>query len=99
MSAFSGGLFFAVGILHLMPEADESYEKYYEENLLNDEEHFPWPSLIVTITFALILFIEKIGPTHQHIEHDHANKKKSHSVFTIYTIIRKKMRFKLQINF
>lgn len=30
-NAFSGGLFFAVGILHLLPEAAENFNDYYEE--------------------------------------------------------------------
>lgn len=30
-NGFSGGLFLAVGILHLLPEAAENFENYYEE--------------------------------------------------------------------
>lgn len=28
-SAFAGGLFLAVGLLHLLPEANENFENYY----------------------------------------------------------------------
>ena len=28
---FSGGLFLSVGLLHLLPEANERFEDYYEE--------------------------------------------------------------------
>jgi zinc transporter 1/2/3 len=29
--AFSGGLFLAVGLVHLLPEANEHFENYYKE--------------------------------------------------------------------
>jgi len=29
--AFSGGLFLCVGLLHLLPEANENFNEYYEE--------------------------------------------------------------------
>ena len=29
-SAFSGGLFLAVGLIHLIPEAQEDFDSYYE---------------------------------------------------------------------
>jgi solute carrier family 39 (zinc transporter), member 1/2/3 len=64
--AFSGGLFLGIGLIHLLPESNESFENYYKENdppLNPDEEeseHFPWAFFIATLAFALILFIEKI---------------------------------------
>lgn len=30
-NSFSGGLFLAVGLLHLLPEAAENFEDYYTE--------------------------------------------------------------------
>lgn len=30
-SAFAGGLFLAVGLLHLLPEANENFNNYFEE--------------------------------------------------------------------
>lgn len=30
-AAFSGGLFLAVGMVHLLPEAEENFEEYYSE--------------------------------------------------------------------
>lgn len=30
-NAFSGGLFLAVGILHLLPEAAENFDNYYKD--------------------------------------------------------------------
>lgn len=87
--AFSGGLFLGIGLIHLLPESNESFENYYKEKedpLQEDEvEHFPWAFLISTLAFALILFIEKIltagwgediphGHSHGHDhENDHEN--------------------------
>jgi zinc transporter 1/2/3 len=28
--SFSGGLFLAVGLLHILPEANENFEKYFK---------------------------------------------------------------------
>lgn len=67
-SAFSGGLFLAVGIIHLLPEAHENFEESYEDK---ETEHFPWAFTISIMSFALILFIEKILTDHH--EHNHRN--------------------------
>lgn len=78
-SAFAGGLFLAVGILHLLPEANEHFEDYYKEKSDNEEEHFPWSFFITVCSFALILFIEKIATdhSHSHDEHGHSMLKQS----------------------
>jgi len=62
-SAFSGGLFLAVGVLHLMPEANEDIENSFEPD---SGEHFPWTFFITVLSFALILFIEKVAIIHKH---------------------------------
>jgi len=75
-SAFAGGLFLAVGLLHLMPEANENFETYYEDTDSpedSDEEHFPWSFFITTLSFALILFIEKIATNHSHSHDEHGH--------------------------
>lgn len=80
-SAFAGGLFLAVGILHLLPEANEHFEDYYKANEAtdgedasdDDEEHFPWSFFITVCSFALILFIEKIATDHTHSHDDHSH--------------------------
>lgn len=74
-NGFSGGLFLCVGLLHLLPEANENFEDYFEEKDAEahengvkhgdeEEEHFPWAFLITVLSFALILFIEKISTNH-----------------------------------
>ncbi|CAD8111030.1 unnamed protein product [Paramecium primaurelia] len=66
MGAFSGGLFLAVGLVHLLPEAAENFEQSFDD----DEEHFPFAYAISILSFALILFIEKIITDHHH-DHGH----------------------------
>jgi len=70
-SAFSGGLFLAVGILHLLPEASESFEKYYATQPPIKGDRFPWSNFICVACFALILFIEKVLFASFTADHDH----------------------------
>ena len=65
-SAFSGGLFLSVGLCHLLPEANEKFERSFED----EQDHYPFAYLITILSFALILFIEKIA-TDSHSHHDH----------------------------
>ena len=68
-SAFSGGLFLAVGVIHLLPESNEKFESYFN----HEDGKFPWAFAITIMSFALILFIEKVATDH----HDHDNHKAS----------------------
>lgn len=61
-SAFAGGLFLSVGLLHLLPEAAASFDKYFEY-----EEKFPYAYLLVVVSFSVILFIEKIITPQVHV--------------------------------
>jgi len=70
-SAFSGGLFLAVGILHLLPEANEKFEDYYKTQPPIKGDRFPWSNFICVACFALILFIEKVLFASFTGEHDH----------------------------
>lgn len=92
-SAFAGGLFLSVGLLHLLPEANENIQASFQTSSANDDEeqsedgnddandddeHFPWAFFITGCSFALILFIEKIATDHHHAdEHGHSMIKKS----------------------
>jgi zinc transporter 1/2/3 len=71
-AAFSGGLFLSVGILHILPEASENFTDYFDD----DKEHFPFAFFITVMSFALILYIEKIAVDHHHVHtednHNHA---------------------------
>jgi len=72
-SAFSGGLFLGVGILHLLPEAAESFEKGLDTE-------FPWANFICVVCFAFILFIEKVVfASFIHHDHGHGHDEDGHA--------------------
>lgn len=73
MGAFSGGLFLAVGLVHLLPEAVDNFEETFDDN----DEHFPYANVIAIASFALILFIEKVITDHHH---DHGHEHDDHKV-------------------
>ncbi|KAL4505219.1 hypothetical protein ABPG72_016286 [Tetrahymena utriculariae] len=68
-SAFSGGLFISIGLIHIIPEASEDFDKYF-----NSVEHFPFQMFIAVISFSCVLLIEKvIGESFTHHHHHHSN--------------------------
>ncbi|KAL4505217.1 hypothetical protein ABPG72_016284 [Tetrahymena utriculariae] len=67
-SAFSGGLFLSIGLIHILPEAGTDFDNYYDSS----EEHFPFQMFIAVISFSFVLFIEKvIGEKFAHHHHHH----------------------------
>lgn len=57
MNAFSGGVFIAVAIIHVLPEAVEDYTSGYKP----EEEHkFPLPYFLVFCGYTLILILDKV---------------------------------------
>jgi zinc transporter 1/2/3 len=54
-NAFSGGLFLSAGLIHILPEAQASMEKFNK-----GKESFPWPFFAATASFSLVLFIDKV---------------------------------------
>lgn len=54
-NAFSGGLFLAAAIVHIMPETTHAFE--VEEG---EKESFPWPYFAAVCSYSLILFIDKV---------------------------------------
>ena len=76
MGAFSGGLFLAVGLVHLLPEAAANFEESYDKD--DDSEHFPYAYVISIASFSLILFIEKIVTDHHHSNDDHHHHSDAH---------------------
>ena len=69
-NAFTGGIFLAIALLHILPEASETYadlkssedEHVHEVAHGGDEEDkvFPLPFLLVFVGYALILTIDKV---------------------------------------
>ena len=73
-NAFSGGVFLALAIMHILPEVSDTYdewkgedshEEHEEEHEGEHEEHdhdhsFSLPFFLVFVGYALILFIDKV---------------------------------------
>lgn len=65
-NAFSGGLFLAAGICHILPEANEQVTEYL------GKEAFPWAFFSATMSFSLVLLIDKVvfKTSHSHGDDD-----------------------------
>ncbi|CAD8085532.1 unnamed protein product [Paramecium primaurelia] len=73
--AFSGGLFLSVGIIHLLPESMKQFHLNYKSQEIESFEEFPYACLITVLSFALILYIEKIAFIHDHtIDENHSHQ-------------------------
>jgi zinc transporter 1/2/3 len=81
-NAFSGGVFLAIALMHIMPEQVNNYNELWEENHPSSEDEdndpFPMPFLLLVIGYTLILSIDKVifdthdilGDEHGHAVHD-----------------------------
>ena len=66
-NAFSGGLFLGIGLFHILPEASEKFEE--EEKL----EGIPLAYFLAFLSYALILFVEKVLSNSHALMHDNHN--------------------------
>jgi len=85
--ALATGSIIGASFLHLLPEAEESFDRYYDH-----DEHFPFAHLVTCIVFLFCLMIDSISDHHQqtlpgyqyenildahdhipHVPHDHAS--------------------------
>lgn len=63
-NCFAGGLFIAIGLIHILPEAtealngDDDHEKV--EHGGHDHGSFPWSYLLCLMSFSFVLLIDKI---------------------------------------
>ena len=57
---FAGGLFIAIGLIHILPEAHENLEGYEPKNKQHGDDPFPLSYFICLSTFSLILLIDKV---------------------------------------
>ena len=82
-SAFSGGLFLSVGMIHLLPEAQSSIDTYWEE-VEENQEHFPFVFFITVVSFSIILWIEKVVTVdYNHHSHSHDENHHNHNHINI----------------
>ena len=70
-NSFAGGVFLAIALMHILPEAVGDWVEYNEDKGKTGE-FFPLPELLIFIGYTLILMIDKvIFDTHALFEHDH----------------------------
>lgn len=58
INSFAGGLFFAMAFIHTIPEAQEKFNEYFEGRIKH--EKFPFAFFFATMSYLLILVLEKI---------------------------------------
>ena len=78
-NAFAGGIFLGAGLLHMLPDAQESFRAF-----LGGYE-FPWVPLLCACGFLLILFLEKVF-TSGHEELIISEKEHTHKRFSPYIL-------------
>lgn len=75
VNSFAGGVFIAVALTHIMPEAANDYNEYMEHDhdhslRHGDEEIFPLPFVLVFVGYFLLLLIDKVlFDTHSLMDH------------------------------
>lgn len=70
MSCFSAGLFLAVGLMHILPSANNDFAAYLESlehdnwpKGVDKETHlYPYAEMVTIISFSLILLLDKVIP-------------------------------------
>lgn len=58
-NAFSGGIFIAAGILHVLPDANEAYTDAMTKKGVKGE-YFPWPNMSCVLSFSLVFLVDKV---------------------------------------
>ena len=59
-NCLAGGVFLSAGLIHILPDALEAWEKANKSNDGKEEEGFPYVTLSVLISFTLILFVDRV---------------------------------------
>lgn len=65
---FSGSLFLSIAMLDIIPEAIETFNKYFDEvhtslfssSNLHDNQYLPLTMIIASVTFMIIMYLDKI---------------------------------------
>ena len=65
-NAFAGGLFLGIGLFHVLPEGAEKLKEY----------SLPWAFFCAYLSYALILFVEKVAFNSHSLLHGHGNSHK-----------------------
>ncbi len=69
LNCFSAGIFMAMSLVHMMPEAAEIYGMWAKKEAI--ERPFPLPYVCYFLGYFLILCIDRVAARAYHLGHDH----------------------------
>lgn len=73
-NAFSGGLFLAIALVHILPEIVKDYNEWVKENHPGLEDAFPLPFVLVFTGYTFILIVDKVMfDSHALFDHGHGD--------------------------
>jgi solute carrier family 39 (zinc transporter), member 1/2/3 len=72
LNCFSAGIFLAMALVHMMPEAAEVYTIWAAKEGI--ERPFPLPYVMFFVGYLLILAIDRVAAKAYHAGHDHQEK-------------------------
>jgi zinc transporter 1/2/3 len=65
LNCFAAGIFLAMAVVHILPEASEIWEEYTEKEQIEDP--FPLPYVCYLIGYILILGIDRVVAEKYHV--------------------------------
>ena len=73
-NAFSGGLFLAIALVHILPDVVKDYNEWVEEHNPGVENAFPLPFVLVFAGYTFILIVDKVMfDSHALFDHGHGD--------------------------
>ena len=72
LNCFSAGIFVGMSLVHILPEADEIFTEWAEEN--GYEKPFPVPYVLVFVGYVLILIVDRVISAKYYYKNIHLNK-------------------------
>ena len=79
-NCLAGGIFLSAGLIHILPDAQEAWEKAEKSAGRNhSDESFPWVSFSVLCSFTLILFVDRVLLPGHHSHAHEAEEPEHHS--------------------
>jgi zinc transporter 1/2/3 len=78
-NSFSGGLFLAIALVHILPEAVDDYKEWSAGNNGGVESTFPLPYILVFAGYTFILTVDRVMfDSHSLFDHGHGGHGHGH---------------------
>jgi zinc transporter 1/2/3 len=75
LNCFAAGIFLAMAVVHILPEAAEIWDEYAEQEGI--ENAFPLPYVGYLVGYVLILWVDKVIAGKYHIHEEDEKKEAS----------------------